>query len=108
MAGERGFATREHMCVHAPDPGVALPPQGVPLPLGRCSAARSVCGGAAFKRERGSKRETLTCPRTLMDTMFGSASLLSAFTLSSALLIVSLRLCGVVREQEARWGGALM
>jgi hypothetical protein len=43
-----------------------------------------------------------------MDTMFGSASLLSAFTLSSALLIVSLRLCGVVREQEARWGGALM
>lgn len=107
MAGERGFATREHMCVHAPDPGVALPPQGVPLPLGRCSAARSVCGGGGVQtRER--ERGTLTCPRTLMDTMFGSASLLSAFTLSSALLIVSLRLCGVVREQEARWGGALM
>ena len=64
--------------------------------------------GRRSNAREGAKLLTLTCPRTLMDTMFGSASLLSAFTLSSALLIVSLRLCGVVREQEARWGGALM
>lgn len=105
MAGERGFATREHMCIHAPDPGVALSPREYRCPWG-VALPHAVC--AAGRRSNAREGAKLTCPRTLMDTMFGSASLLSAFTLSSALLIVSLRLCGVVREQEARWGGALM
>ena len=101
MVGERGFAMREHMCVHAPEPGAARSPRGYRCPWG-AALSHAVCAtGRVQTRERGS-RETLTCPRTLMDTMFGSASLLSAFTLSSALLIVSLAMwCGAVA------GGAL-